>query len=762
MNPILVRKLGRDLREHWTQFVAVGLMAMLSVLIFSGLEGGWRGIQTELDTFADEHRMPDGWLTGLGLTGADAAAVAAVDGVRAAALVTTVPLVHLDAGERHALTVSTSSGPEINLPLVVEGQRFTQGDGIWLDEAYARANGVAAGDRVALARGGTVTELTVRGLILLPDRIAYTGAGLVAPEPASFGYGLVSDATARALAGSGPAQQTIQVRGDLGRLRDEAAALLGQRYRSLADRTTYPYVATAYERADQIRTLSYLFSSLFLLVALLSIFTSVRRLTDTQRSEIATLKALGHANRTIGGYYTAVGSVVVAVGCLAGLAATPALSRYVLATQRGSFSLPAWVPAYTPASAFLPGLLLGVCVLASWSATRPMRVLTPAEGMRPDTGRARHTAVERVPGVWRRLSYGARWAVRDAAGSPVRVSMGLVAMVGCMMLLVAGFGMPDTLNQQVRQSYGEQYRYAARLDIVPTAGAAARERIREEAGPGQWVQQTPARVGRDGTPELERAVTVLGEGDLFRVLGPDGRPVPLGSGAVVTDRVADQLGLAVGSRVFVRTADGTTAEFPVSAVTIVSEPQGVLVGERAWRDAGGVVAPTGYLTEHAVGPGVTELPGVLTSITRAEQRANAQALVDSLASVFRLIKAFAVVLAVVVLYNLGALSFTERIRDYATLRVLGFRLRELRSLASRENGFTTVLGWGAGIPAGWWFLGEYVALFSNDRAMYRPSVEPTSWIVASAITILSAMTATLLLTRRIRSVDMTSALKGVE
>ncbi|RXW33702.1 ABC transporter permease [Propioniciclava flava] len=141
---------------------------------------------------------------------------------------------------------------------------------------------------------------------------------------------------------------------------------------------------------------------------------------------------------------------------------------------------------------------------------------------------------------------------------------------------------------------------------------------------------------------------------------------------------------------------------------------------------------------------------------------NAQSLVDSLDSVFTLIKTFAIILAVVVLYNLGALSFTERVRDYATLRVLGFHHGELRSLASRENITTTLIGWLAGIPAGWWFLGQYVGLFSTDRASYLPSISTASLAIASAITIVFAMTATLLLTRRIKGIDMTSALKGVE
>lgn len=396
MTSLLLRKLGRDLREHWTQFVSVALMAALSVLIFSGLEGGWKGIEAQLDSFAAENQMPDAWIAGLSLTEDDVIEIEGVKGVDAAAFVTTVPVTQVKTGGDHELDLSTTGGTRINAALVIDGAPVSSTDGIWLDAAYAEANDLDTGDRITVAQEGDETELGIKGLILQPDKIAYTGPALVAPDSSKFGYGVVSDDTAAVSAGQAPVEQIIMVTGDTGRLDDEVPAILGDRYGSFAQSDSYPAVATAYERVAQIRSLSYLFSSLFLLVAVLSISTSIRRLTDIQRSKVATLKALGYSNRIIGSYYTAVGGVAVLAGCLTGLALTPMLSRYVLGTQQGSFSLPAWEPSYSAASAVLPVLLLMVCVVASWSASRLMRRMSPAEGMRPDTGRARRTPLERM------------------------------------------------------------------------------------------------------------------------------------------------------------------------------------------------------------------------------------------------------------------------------------------------------------------------------------------------------------------------------
>lgn len=94
------RKLGRDLREHWAQFIAVSLMAALSVLIFSGLEGGWRGIQAELDSFAAEQEMPDAWVTGYSLAEDDAEQIEDLDGVDQASLVASVSVTRTDSSSR--------------------------------------------------------------------------------------------------------------------------------------------------------------------------------------------------------------------------------------------------------------------------------------------------------------------------------------------------------------------------------------------------------------------------------------------------------------------------------------------------------------------------------------------------------------------------------------------------------------------------------------------------------------------------------------
>ncbi|MCJ1673902.1 MULTISPECIES: ABC transporter permease [unclassified Rathayibacter] len=761
----LVRKLRRDLLRYSSQFVSVLLMSALSVTVYAGLEGAWRGMQVEIDSFAAENALPDAWVSALGSTDEDVAAFAALPGVTAVARTTTFALAHPLAegtGTLLTTTTTTTTGSDaVDVPLVLEGAALSaDGGGVWIDEGYARLNGIAVGDQVPLSRAGVASTLEVRGLVLVPDALALTEPGMIAPEPGRYAAAVIAPETAAAL-GVPLVGDTLRVLGDADTVREAAPGILGERYLGVADRSTNAAIAPVYDRIEQIRGLAVLFSALFVLVALLAVFTSIRRLVDIQRTEIATLGALGMGRRAIGLYYAGLSSVVVGTGVLLGGALAPVLSLYVLDTQRGSFALPEWRIAYTWTSPALAAGLVLACGAGAWAVTARARRLTPAEGMRPPAEHSHRMAIERLPALWSRIGFGERWALRDAAGNPVRVAVGVVAAAGCMMLLVAGFGIPESLARQIERGYGDQYRYAASVQVAPGATPEQLAELAAQAGPGQWIQQRPFRLTGAGAGPAEYVLTVLGPGDLYLLRDASGTPLSLVDGPVVTSRIQEATGGGVGSRVDLEVGGAGPVAAMVAAVADVSQPQGLLLSEAAWTGLGEDFAPTAYLTQAPLdGAPASAAAGPVLALS--EQRANAESVVAALSGVFTLMKVLAILLVVVSLYNLGALGFSERERSYATLRVLGTRDGELRTLALTENAITAVLGWLAGIPAGLWFLGRYTDIFSDDRAVYAPYVSLPSVLAASAITLGFASTATLLLTRRVRRIEMASALKGVE
>lgn len=756
---LLARIVLRTSARNWVQFAAVLVMALAAVGVHAGLEGAWRGLQVAVDQFTSQARLADAWVSASEVTDDDLRAIESLPGVEAAQTTRAVPT----SDERHSgqVLLETIGASGIDQPQVLAGEPIDDGPGIWLDANYAGVHAIAPGDQLELTVLGQPIWLRVRGLVLAADKVFFAWPGQVVPDAEEYGYAVLTEQSLHADLGLRLPANRIQVRGDAASVRTAVPDLLAERYRGFADRATQPTVAPAFERADQIRTLSLLFVSIFVFLALLSMQTSIRRLVDLQAVEIATLRALGHRTRTIGWLYLSYGLISGGVGALLGLAAAPSLARMLLTAQQSVFGLPDLGPAWT---IWTPLVVVGVitsCALTAWLASAKARRQVPAAGLRPVAGGGRHLAAERSR-AWQRLDTASRWAIRDAVGAPLRLSLGVLAVVGSMMLLIAGFGVPRSMVQLVETSYGGDYRYTGRVEISGQATAADRDRLSQVAGSQtQWLMQRPVRsIPDDG---FDRTLTVLGPGDLV-ALTAAGQRVDLAGGPLISTGAARDWRLEPGDPIEVRAVgDLAYRRFEVAAVIDIALPQGIFISDADWRAAGGSFLPTTVLT----GPDWDEAalradPAVLEVATLAEQAASACQIPQNLAGIYHVMKGSAVVLAIVALYNLGALSFSERARQYATLQVLGMRISEIRGLVLAENLATTALGWLTGLGVGWWFLQRYVAVFASPSIEY---VAVLSWADlgwASMVAVGSALSTTLLLSRRIRSLDMAASLKGVE
>ncbi|MDQ1138181.1 putative ABC transport system permease protein [Microbacterium sp. SORGH_AS 1204] len=751
VSALLRRKLRRDLRRHAPQFAAVFVVSLLCLAVYGGLEGGWRGMQVEQERMDAAAHLADVWITASSVSPEQLDALRDIPGVsdvEASGLV--------DAAEedgRGSLVVSAL--PErMNLPEPVAG--VVDGladDEIALDAAFAEAHALHTGDIVSLQIAGEERRFTVASLVRAADRVSDNGPdGLYAPDPSAYGYAYVSPAQMDSLR---PTRMSIALAGPTERILSEAPRVLGAARLAMFDEESLPGVVGLTDRIHQIRSLSVLFLSLFLTVAMLAMFTSMRRLVDIQQRDIATLKVLGVSDAHLRRHYSRY-AVVVAVGALVGSVVAPVLSLFVLQSQRPSFELVAWVPAYTPAPAVLAIALVVGASLVSVVATRSMRYTEPAAAMRGGLATQR-----RVPPRFGRKSPLNAWGLRELATARARLLTALAATVGGTTLLIAGFGMPDSLHHQVDRSFKQQYVFDAQARLIPGAWARDGEHLASGIEEVQWQMSF---LSPDEADTGWAAVTVLSDGDLYRLSDGDGGvPLPT-DGALVSVAYAEARGISVGDRVTVLPpGSATRIATTVRRIVDVGEPQGLFLSQSAWERSGGVFSPSTLL---AGGPAAAETlmsrPGIASVLSRDARRANAEQVIDGLGDVFALIKGFGLMLTIVVLLNLGSLAFAERTRDYATLIVLGVRSREIRALLLRENVATTLAGALLGIPAGMGFLSAYLAVFSTDRVGYSPAPSAIATGLCVVIVVACGLSASLLLARRLRRLDMLGALKGVE
>jgi putative ABC transport system permease protein len=760
VNVLFARLLRRDLLAHWRQFAAAAAMALLAVVTYAGLEGAWNGLRVHVAEYAAESNLADVWVRSASLDDADVTSVESLPGVTGveARRQVTARL----GGAWAELTVVPETGFAISRPSLSEGEAITgDGEGLWLAATFAEDAGLAPGDPVTLTvespqLGATTLTTTLAGTYQAPGKMHYTGgAGYLLPDPHRFTYGLVTAATLGELAGHVPVTGLVVTATDPAAAETAIADTLGDHALAVFTRTENPSIATAYNNATALRDLSVVFSLVFAGLALLTVSTSLRRLADTERRQIATLRALGYSRRRLTAHYAAMGLLPALTGALAGLALAPLLSQIVLTTQKPQLDLPTWGIAYTPVTFAAVTLTAAAGAAGGFLAARRLVAQDPAGGLNPAAPSVARPRPLRLP---RRLSPGVRWVLRDSISHTTRLAMAVTGVAGGVALMFASFGLGDTIKQATAAAFDESGDYSARVDLAtPALDDATRAALGRSA---QLVETVPVELHPgDG---LSRVLTVVGPGAYYGVADTDGAvhtnfgagDVLLSEGSADGVTVGETIGLGLPGTA------GRPLSVKVTALTTLPAPQGVVLGQAAWEALGRTFAPTYAL----VGPdadldALRASPDVTGVATKAEQRDNGTRLVGILMGVAHITRALAVLLVVIVLTALGSLTFAERAGQYSLLRALSLTGAQLRRLSALDNVGATVLGLAVGLPAGWWVLRVHVAQFDSSFQVWQPHIGPWSIAVSLTLTAATALLATALLTRRLRGLDLVGQLK---
>ncbi|HCN75047.1 ABC transporter permease [Pseudolactococcus plantarum] len=751
-------KLRRDFRRNWTQFFSVFLMAFLSILIFVGLQGAWHGLEVSLNRYINDSDLADSWVMSTGFNKQDIEQINAIKGIKQTGKSTRVQLQAARGTKKEKQLYLDTFDAKLTKPHIVKGEQLQENKhGIWLNIEYAKANKIKVGDSRRFSFQGKDVFLTVLGLVQSADRIYFTGTEeFISPNHSDYGYGYLSQPTLIEDLGYQGKANMLELKGQPKQIREKLSTILGSRLLAYNDRHTLVDVSDALDRVGQIRNLSYLFSFIFILLAILAMYTTIRRMIETQEKEIAILKALGFSNWKIGWHYTSFGLLVGGTGAVLGAMISPVMSWFVLGTQQEMFSLPSWTIAYSLSSACVIILVLSVCILASYLASRGAIKGLPAEFLRGNKQKAgRKVLLERVTSLWQVLRFEQRWAIRDALSNKVRLLMGIIGVAFGMMLLIAGIGMPQSINHLVDKAYHKDFNYDIRLHMPNY------DTVKNNYPKGQWVDIKQAQFTPDDG--YNRLLIVMSDGDYVNIKTESGKSVK-SDGIYVTKDFAKRANLTVGQTLKVTPyLDGKQYQFDIKGIITSETNQGAYLTQKAFEKANGRFSPSTLLVRKGdYDHDIESDQAVVSSIKMQDQEKNANDFVASLMSIFLMIVGFAILLVVVVLYNLGSLNFVERSRDYATLSVLGFKKQELRQITMLENIGTTAIGWCLGLPLGFWFLDTYVQTFSTIKLAYTPYVTWHNILLSTIIVVVCAMSTTLFISRRIKHLDMVQALKGNE
>lgn len=784
----LDRKLVRELWRLRGQVVSIALVVACGVMSVVTTGSALGSLSESRDLYYREYRFADVWANVKRAPESLRPRMEAIPGV--AAVQTRVVLdVTLDVpGLEEAATGRLVSIPDRRVPtlndLHLRGGRWVspgaRGE-VLVSEAFALANGLREGDELGAVINGRWERLRIVGVALSPEYVYELAEGQVFPDNRRFGVlWMGRDALAPAYDMRG-AFNSVSLRLSPGASEKEVIASL--------DRLLARYGGFgAYGREDQgsdrvlrdelasIKVTATIAPAIFLFVAAFLLHIVLLRLVGTQRDQIAVLKAFGYTNLDVGRHYLRFALVAVMLGAGLGTAVGVWLGRGYLRMYGDFFRFP--VLRYEvswPLLAVGIGIAGGAAVLGALSAVRGAVSLPPAEAMRPEApARFRPGVLERI-GLGRLFSPAGRMIIRNFERFPVRSGISALGVAMATAILIVGSFMFDAVDFMMDQ----QFRFAERGDLTviftnPRPGAVRHDLAHV---PGvtrvETFRAVPVRL-RGAHVVRQTALTGLDpDGELKRVVDVDYRVARIPPGGVVlSDVLAEALGVFPGDSVTVEVLEGRRPMLRVPVAGTVGE----LFGINAYMDAASLnrvmgegptasgaylrVDPARYGRVHDELKRMPAIAGVQSRL--AMVRGFEENLGRSLLTITTLMVVFATVIAVGVIYNGARIALSERGRELASLRVLGFTRGEVSVMLLGEQATVTVLGIPAGFGLGFLMALAMVQAYRAEVFRIPLVISVYTFAFAAFVILAAALMAGLIVRRRIDRLDLVAVLKTRE
>ena len=551
------------------------------------------------------------------------------------------------------------------------------------------------------------------------------------------------------------------------------------------DRSKNVSYASFTANVDKLTAITTIFPVFFFLVAALVVSTTMTRMVEEERLQIGTLKALGYSGAAIMQKYLIYAFTAAAAGTVAGLAVGfKAFPSIIWSAYEMMYYMPSIATPWRLSQALLAGgtlilLTVGITALACRTTLQE----NPAALMLPRAPKAgKRILLERITPLWRRLPFSWKVTCRNLLRYKKRFWMTVIGVAGCTSLLVAGFGLSDSLNSIITKQYGDIYHYDL-MTIVTKQEATESGSVydclynKENVTDSLTVAMESTR--QDGpNGEMDVYLMVPQDVDKFAEFADlherlSRKAVPLGQqGVVVTEKMAKTLGVKAGDTITLTNSDDKTADFTVSGVCehyvsnyVYLSPA---VYEAGFGEAPAYNAIMSILPEDTQEARYTLSADLLAmdnvaSLNFTQDNVNQVLnMLNSIDAVVVLIIVCAASLAFVVLYNLSNINIAERVKEIATIKVLGFYDPEVYAYVNRESVALTLIGTLLGLAGGIALHSFVITTVEVDAVMFGRQIYPQSFAYAIALTLLFSTLVNLVMQRLLKRISMVESMKAPE
>jgi len=568
-------------------------------------------------------------------------------------------------------------------------------------------------------------------------------------------------------------------------LRNNIEKKIGEVKWYVTDRRDEVGYASFKSDVTKVAAVAKVFPVFFFLIAALVALTTMTRLVEEERLQTGTLKSLGYRSGSILGYYLLYGIAACALGCAVGLAVGFRLFPAVINNAyRMMYNLPALSPHFIPYIGAVISAVTIICIMVTiWAACRNELKERPASLLVPKASRAgRRVFLEKIGPLWKRIKFSWKVTIRNLFRYKKRFFMTIIGVAGCFALLMAGFGVRDSIGGIVDKQYNEINKYDMSISVSDAKYVTKDKTIRNVLGDSDMISvwgrfsDGAATISAKGKTEKTDHLTVPAkDADLSRFITlrdrKSGRKIGFGKNSVViTEKMADNLGVGRGSRVKIKNSDGETHEFTVTGTTENYVQSDIYMSREKYQAAFGgsedfslvlaKIAPHSGNSADKVSAALLESDHIKSVMSSATVKKNFRDSVKSIDYIVIVLIISAGVLAMIVLYNLINVNICERKKELATIRVLGFFDREVFSYIFREINILSVIGMVIGIPAGIILHKFVIYTVEVEDVMFGRMIYWQSYLYSILITLAFTLLVELIMRRSIRKIDMVESMKA--
>ena len=796
---MLIRKLLRTAWGYKAQFISMILMITLGMGMFLGFNMEWKTIEVDTFKFFEDTNYADYRLySEKGFTRDDINKISAIDGVDAA---TRYLSVNLDIkGEKNkSLALDVSEDNNVSTFIVTDGAEYDEnGDGFWLSDKFAAANEYKLGDSLTLEFQGVEITGKIVGLIKSGEHmICVADKNQMMPDYNTFGFAYISPKKLRSvleekiksdfadeLKKSNVPEEFIddslkklfvtdemlneaadKVFAQVNLLSDLSKEKLEDKVKDALGRTImvtpkddHIVYKESQGEAEEGKTMGSVLPVLFLAIAILTMVTTMHRIATKEKTQIGTLKALGFKNRRILLHYTSYGLFIGLAGTGLGIALGYVVCKLIMSengTMGTYFDMPDWsaaIPEFCYPVLISTVLLL---TLISFLSVRQQLKGTAADALRPySPKKMRKILFERFR-FWEKLHFGTKWNIRDLSRHKSRSAMTLFGIVGCMVLMVGGLGMRDTMSGFLELLDKDISNYTTKVNLIDDADYKKSKALCEELD-GDW--ESLSGISLDGdTVSLD---IIHNPSGLLNVIDEENNRLELSDeGVYLCLRLKNKA--SIGDEIeFSTYGSKDTYKAKVIGYNRSVMTESVTMSDRLADKLGLDYSISSIYTDLKTDE-IKSNDLISGKQDKAQLMETFNSFVQIMDSMVIILVVAAVILGVVVLYNLGIMSYVERSRELATLKVLGFRNRTIGKLLISQNIWLTVIGVIIGLPAGVGVLQWLLTALAGEYEM-KLMLGVLTYSVSILLTFGVSLLVGLMVARKNKKIDMVEALKGTE